>query len=58
MIDQLMYTLEEMFFGKEILIDLDNTGRTVLSYIININNLRKLFDDMKSLGEELTKKTY
>ena len=57
-IDELIFTPEEKFFREEVPIDVGNIGGTILINIEDINDLRKLLDDMKVLGKEFIKKKY
>ena len=56
--DEFMSTPEERFFGEEVPIDLTKTGGTIPGDIGDINKLRQVLEEMKSMTNDLGKKTY
>lgn len=55
--DQLIPTPEEKFFGEEVPIDVGTNGGIIPRGIQDFKDLRRLLSEMKSLGEDFTKKT-
>ena len=55
--DQLMSTPEEKFFGEETAVDVGTNGEIIPRGIQDFKDLRRLLSEMKSLGEDFTKKT-
>ena len=56
--DEIMSGPEETMFGEEVPVDVVGTGGTIPGDLGDINQLRELLDELKSLGKSFGKKTY